>query len=513
MEKNYLNLSQIKEQVEEFEGTKFPVKSYSRIELEPAYNEAKKNLLDYMMLVNKAHLIMLKEQEIVEDKDAGKIMKGILEVDKDKFRNNEYTGEFEDLYFEVEDQIIKNTGDIGGNIHIARSRNDMGVALYRLAIRDRLLSLYKSACELQKVIIEFSEEHKETIMIAHTHTQQAQPTYLGHYTIGFQWVLNRDIIRLKSAFNTCNRSTLGAAAITTSGFNVNRDRMRELLGFNDVIENSYDCIGGGDYLGEVATSIQLAAINLGRFVSDLLLWATQEFNILKVSKGYVQISSIMPQKRNPVSIEHIRALLSSVIGNCSTILTMLHNTPYGDIVDTEDDAQPYIWKAMDTMKDIYNLLYSIMATLEINKEVLKDRAEKSFAMVTELADTLLREYKIPFRLAHSIVSASVDKCMKEGLLPKDIDRKMLETLYEEKCGRKIKFHEEIIKKALDPYNFVNIRSVEGGPAPKSMKDMISKGRKANVSNINWHDEKFAYISNSINSIENLSKEMVREYER
>src|SRR5690606_9241555 len=125
----------------------------------------------------------------------------------------------------------------------------------------------------------------------------------------------------------------------------------------------WDAVSGADYIGEAATAVQLAGINLGRSTQDLLLWGTQEFGAFKLASPYVQISSIMPQKRNPVSIEHMRSLLSSVVGNTQTVLTMMHNTPFGDIVDTEDDMQPYMWNAMETLQGVYHLLSSVLMTM------------------------------------------------------------------------------------------------------------------------------------------------------
>ena len=147
--------------------------------------------------------------------------------------------------------------------------------------------------------------------------------------------------------------------------------MRDLLAFDDIIENAWDAVAGADYIAEAASIVQLAALNLGRTSQDFLLWATQEFNAFTLASPYVQISSIMPQKRNPVSIEHTRSLLSAVVGDASTVLQMVHNTPFGDIVDTEDDMQPYLWRAIDRLIGIYELFGSLVVTMDVNKKKLK----------------------------------------------------------------------------------------------------------------------------------------------
>ncbi|GAA3321449.1 hypothetical protein GCM10020331_037340 [Ectobacillus funiculus] len=181
---------------------------------------------------------------------------------------------------------------------------------------------------MKEELLQFASKHVDTLMIGYTHTQQAQPTTLAHYILAVIDSLNRDVRRLMLAYEHCNQSPMGAAALTTSGFNINRERMAELLGFDGLIENSYDAIAGADYIAEVMTATQITAITLGRFIQDLLLWSTQEYGVLRVSDAYVQTSSIMPQKRNPVSLEHLRSLLSSCVGNTQTVLTMIHNTPF-----------------------------------------------------------------------------------------------------------------------------------------------------------------------------------------
>jgi argininosuccinate lyase len=310
--------------------------------------------------------------------------------------------------------------------------------------------------------VAFAKEHVDTYMIAHTHTQQAQPSTLGHYITGVAFVVDRDIKRLGRAFACANRSAMGAAAITTSGFPINRETMRALLGFDEVIENSYDAVGGGDYLGEAAAVVHLCCVNMSRLVCDLLLWATQEFGYLKVAAPYVQISSIMPQKRNPVSIEHARSLLSSAIGDCLGVLSMLHNTPYGDIVDTEDDAQPGLWRAIGKLGGIYRLMRNVIVTLDVDKEEMARRAKNSFAVITELADTLVREEKVPFRQAHSVAFKLVSHCTSSGITLSDVSIELINTMFEAVSGRVLSAPQEIIKSSLSYIHFVTVRNREGG---------------------------------------------------
>jgi argininosuccinate lyase len=472
----------------EQEGTTFPGKTYKEVVLEPAYNEAKQHLLDPMMAINKAQLIMLSEQSILSQQEAQTLAKAISSIDLHNIRTSEYSGEVEDLFFQIEGELLKLAGDSATNLHIARSRNDMAITMYRITLREHLQTALSSMFFLKEQLIHFAAKHADTLMIGYTHTQQAQPTTLGHYIMAVVDSLTRDITRMKAAYQTTNRSPMGAAAFTTSGFPINRERMYELLGFDELVENSYDAIAGADYIAESMTATQLTAINLGRFVQDLLLWSTQEYSVLRVSDPHIQISSIMPQKRNPVSLEHTRSLLSSCIGNTQTVLTMLHNTPFGDIVDTEDDMQPYGWKAVTLLEQLCRLLAVVIAKADVNKDVLRKRAEASFATITELADTLVRTNQLTFRKAHEIASLVVKASMAKGLKANEILIEQLQDASTKVINRKLQLDENTMRQALDPDHFVKIRALPGGPNPDEVRRMVADRIRKHQGELQWLKE-------------------------
>ena len=184
-----------------------------------------------------------------------------------------------------------------------------------------LLQAMEQFLYLKNAIVLFAEEHKDTLYVIHTHTQHAQPGLLGHYFLGAADMLERDFKRLCRAYDAVNQSPMGAAAVTTTGFPVSRERVAELAGFSGMIENAYDAIGNSDYLTQTASALGLCALDMGRIVTDLLLWATQEMNMIHVADGYISISSIMPQKRNPIALEHLRSSLSVLKGMADTVLT------------------------------------------------------------------------------------------------------------------------------------------------------------------------------------------------
>jgi len=480
--------------IKEVEGVNFPSNSYRQMVLQPAYNEAKTNFLEAMIQIHIAHLKMLEEQKLVSTNEAKEIAKAIHNLDLAFYKENDYNPQFEDLFFRIENNLIETAGDVAGNLHIARSRNDMGIAIYRMTIRKKMLTLMRELLNLRMSLIAFAQDNVDTIMIGYTHTQQAQPTTLAHYLKAVIDQLTRDFTRMKAAYKTINRSSMGAAALTTTGFNISRKRMQELLAFDDIIENAWDAVAGADYIAEAASVVQLAALNLGRTSQDFLLWATQEFNAFKLASPYVQISSIMPQKRNPVSIEHTRSLLSSVVGDAGTVLQMIHNTPFGDIVDTEDDMQPYLWRSIEKLIGIYKLFGSLIITMNVNKEQLLDRARKSFANVTELADTLVRSEQISFRQSHSIVSRCVSYLAQiEDSSLSDLTWEITNEKAIEVTGKTLKISKEDFYNALKPEYFVEVRKILGGPNPDTMLASLKKAEEESDIYENWIHEKINSI--------------------
>jgi len=455
------------------EGIRFPGKTYTQVILEPAFNNAKIQLLEPMLLVNYAHLIMLVEQKIMTKEDGALIRDALNQLDIERIKKSSYDGQFEDLFFLVESEIIRLAGEKGGSLHLARSRNDMGVAIYRMTLRKHLLQTIISAQQFQQTLLEVAEEHADTLMLGYTHTQQAQPMTFAHYLLAVYDVVERDVIRLFNAFQTCNKSPLGAAALTTSGFPINRYRVKELLGFDELVENSYDAIAGADYISEAASAVKVALINLGRVAQDLLLWSTQEFSAIRVADPYVQISSIMPQKRNPVSLEHIRSISSSGVGTAETALQMIHNTPFGDINDTEDDLQPFLWKCHKTASEVYSLSTVVIGTLQVNKKTLYERSKQSFATITELADELTREVNIPFRTSHAIASKLVHICIERNIQPSQITSQHLDEAAVVILGRPLHLSNQFVEKAMDPNLFIQKRTQPGGPAHSEAKRMIN----------------------------------------
>lgn len=471
---------------------KFPAPVYASTVLTHNFADGQKYFFAPLMHIHYAHCLMLEKQAIITRKEATTILRGLDKLDLQKISAAKYDGSVEDLYFYVERELGSLIGeDIAGKLHIARSRNDIDVTLYRMTLREEILQTVDDLANLRATLISLARKHLRTVMPAHTHTQPAQPTTLAHYLSAAIEFLSRDIGRFKNAFATVNHNPLGACAITTTGFPIDRKKTTELLGFEGLQENSYGAIGGIDYLLETISALATSMISVGKFVQDLLLWAMQEFSFIRLSNAYVQTSSIMPQKRNPVALEHARIITSKAYSQAIAVMTSVHNTPFGDIVDVEDDLQPLVFNTFVDARRALKLLAGAVSSITVDEAGLKRKAAGSFLTMTELADTLVREEKLSFKMAHRLVANTVKKLPGIEAEQAEIIAALFVAATE--AGIKLSTPRQKLTAALDPLNFVEVRTIIGGPAPKTVEKFLQAQEKIAANDRQWQTAKEALL--------------------
>lgn len=485
----------IRSEVESENGNHYPAMALTKLDSCPSYKRFCKRFLNYVRAVNEAHLAMLAEQKILSAQDAQKIMRAIEEIDYSKYEDREYTGEFEDLYFEIEHEIIVRSDGTGGNLHLGRSRNDMSMTWSRMAMRAQILSVLEKLINFQNTIRSFACEHRDTLYVIHTHTQHAQPGIFGHYFLGFFDVLDRCIRRFQYAYDMTNESPMGAAAATTTGFPISRERVCELLGFDRIIECSYDAIGNFEHFLTAASAISLCALDMGRTITDMLLWATEEEKMIILADGYASASSIMPQKRNPIALEHLRGSLSVTKALGDAVGTAFLKAPYGDISDHED-VEDIVDQAFNQLKMCIDLFNAVIATTDVNRALLEARAQESFSVVTEIADELFRSCGIPFRKAHGFVSCMVKKAEKANLNLKNIEEPFFAEAYREHFGEAFSGDFEKIRRSTDPWHFVSERNIRGGTGPEAIAALLQRAQEKLNDNVSWLEEKRNLLSQS-----------------
>ena len=452
---------------------------YVKHVLRENFDDAKELFLAPLMAIHYAHLVMLAEQGIVSRSDAHTLRVALDTVSQADVRAASYDGTCEDLFFYVERVIAAacsgTTGtDIAGRLHTARSRNDIDMTMYRMRQRGWILDLFEAGVGLRRVLLDLAARHRQTILAVHTHTQRAQPTTVAHYLLAVIEQLERDAPRLCGGYDRTNRSPLGACAITGTGFPIDRHLTADLLGFSGPTGNTYGSIAAVDYLLESVSATGVLLAGLGRFVQDLLLWSTSEFDYVRLGDGFVQSSSIMPQKRNPVAIEHARAIGSKALGQAQAVLLAVHNTPFGDIVDTEDDLQPLVSSVFRDAARTVRLVAAAMATAAFDAERLESRAGDGWTTLTELADTLARDRQVPFRTAHAIAGRLIAARQAQpdqplAALLADASRELL-------GAPGLDYSDAEVAEMLSPRHFVGVRRTLGGPAPEETARAIAASR-------------------------------------
>ncbi len=465
----------------------FPAACYAETVLSHNFNDAKKYFLDSLLEIHYAHTRMLARQGIITEAEEHQLTAALDSLDRGLIGRAIYDGAYEDLFFYIESLIEKHCGPrIAGKMHTARSRNDIDITLYRMTVRRELLKLESAIAEVRRVILDLASSNLETVMPAHTHTQPAQPTTLAHYLLGASEFLARDAARIQSAFARVNLSPLGACAITTTAFPIDRNFTARSLGFEGLAENSYSAIASSDYLTESAAVVAVAMVNVGKLVQDFLLWSTREFGYLRLSDAFVQVSSIMPQKRNPVALEHVRILASRSLGEAQGVLVCAHNTPFGDINDSEDDLQPLVFTMFSDALRALKLLAGAMRTAVIDRALLSRRAQKDFLTVTELADTLVRHEAMSFHEAHALVGQAVRACGVN-------DDPAAIAMSLESLRPSLRLTRDEILTALDPVHFVRVRTAVGGPAPEVAAESLARAFKQQREIEDWVAEKTAML--------------------
>jgi argininosuccinate lyase len=447
------------------------------------FEDAKTLFLSPLMAIHYAHLVMLAERQIVAASDARRLREALDSISLADVQATRYDAGCEDLFFFVQRLVARACGeDTAGRLHTARSRNDIDMTMYRLRQREFILQVIEAAVSLREVLIALAERHRETIFAALTHTQPAQPTTIAHYLLAVIEQLERDVIRLRAAFASTNRSPLGACAITGTGFPIDRTLTSALLGFDAPTGNTYGSIATVDYLLESASAVAVLVAGLGRVLQDLLLWGTAEFGYLRLADGFVQSSSIMPQKRNPVALEHARAIASKAVGQAAAILVMVHNTPFGDVVDTEDDLQPLVASLFRDARRAVVLVGAAMQGAEFDVAQMERRAALGGTTLTELADHLVRTHDVPLRTAHAI---AVRLQKARAARPGAALGAALATISSDVLGVPLEYTDAQIERIISPRHFVDVRQTPGGPAPAETARALASAADAAVKDRNW----------------------------
>jgi argininosuccinate lyase len=430
-------------------------------------------IADADILVDLAHVLMLEKQKIIDHESAKQLLSALLELFDEGIPEEVFDERFEDVHAGIESLLIESVGaDVGGRMHMGRSRNDEVATCIRIKLREDILKQMSALFKVREVLVALSELHIGTIMPGFTHLQHAQPTTLAHYLLAYEQAFSRDFDRLKDTYVRVNQSPLGAAAFASTGYPINREYTASLLGFEGLVTNTMDAVAARDFALETLADLSILMVNTSRLCEDLIIWSTSFVKFVTLDDAFCSTSSIMPQKKNPDAAEIMRAKSGSVFGALTGAILTVKGLPMSYNRDLQE-LTPHIWRGTRDAKESLRLLIDMLSTANFDTERMKEEAGKGFSTATELADTLVRIYGLPFRTAHNIVGRAVQKG--------DLSLSTLEEAAREVGGgislREKGLTQQKIDAVLDvPYS-IDLRKAPGGPAPFAARIAISECKK------------------------------------
>ncbi len=452
-------------------------------------------LADAVWAINKAHVAMLMEQKIIQWQDGAKILKAL------RVQSAEKLDPFaEDVHMAVEEAVLAVTGpEVGGNLHIAKSRNDQVTTAIRMQLRNELLGIMLQIVDMQQSLIETAGKHTETIILEYTHLQPAQPVTFAHYLLSQVDALGRDLQRLISVYERVNLCPLGACALATTSFPINRKRTAELLGFSVVLENSIDAVGSRDFILETQAALALLAVNLSRLAEDLIIWSSAEFNMVELPDEFTSTSSIMPQKKNPEVLEVIRARASYALGDFVAATATVKSLPTTYNLDFQE-ITPKLWASTDNLSASLSIFAKLIPNIKVSCDV-ESKAAAGFVGATELANILVRKYNVAFRTSHKIVGALVKALIDSKKTLLDATPELLQKVAMETAGIQLTVTGEDIVSCANLRKLVETYKVLGGPSPAEVERAIANRKKTMAQakgNITRLQENLANAQNTLN---------------
>lgn len=412
-----------------------------------------------------AHSTMLGNKNIINKEDSKKIVdelnnilndleNGKLEIDKDA----------EDIHMFIESELTKRIGDAGKRLHTARSRNDQVALDIKMYLKKEIEEIIKLLKQLIKILVDKAKQNLDTIMPGYTHLQRAQPITFAHHLMAYVEMFMRDIDRLKDTLKRCDIMPLGSSALAGTSYDIDRDMVKDLLGFREVTKNSLDGVSDRDHIIELSSDISIIMMHLSRISEEIIMWCSWEFKFIELDDAFSTGSSIMPQKKNPDIAELIRGKTGRVYGNLVQILVTMKGLPLAYNKDMQEDKEG-IFDSIDTVKICISTIIPMIDTFKVIKENMRKAANKGFINATDCADYLTKK-QIPFRKAYKIVGNLVAYCIEKN--------KTLEDLTLDEYKNIDKTFEKDIYDAIKLENCIKNRNIIGGPSNKTVEQRIEE---------------------------------------
>ncbi|MCL2013599.1 MAG: argininosuccinate lyase [Oscillospiraceae bacterium] len=415
-----------------------------------------------------AHAQMLGRQGIISKEDSDSIIKTLEDI-LAQIKSGELgiDPDSEDIHSFVEAELTSRIGDAGRRLHTGRSRNDQVALDTRMYIKDETETINTLIRELLEVLLKLAKQHTSTILPGFTHLQKAQPVTLAHHLLAYFQMFRRDIKRLANCREIADEMPLGSGALASTVYPIDRDFIREKLGFARITENSLDAVSDRDFCVEFVSGLSVIMMHLSRFCEELILWSADSFDFIEISDAYATGSSIMPQKKNPDMAELIRGKTGRVYGSLMGLLTVMKGLPLAYNKDMQEDKE-MVFDAADTVKSCLTVFKGMLESTSFHKDIMYKSALGGYTNATDAADWLVKK-GVSFRKAHEIVSRLVKYAIEKKAalceLPLEEYKKISDVF------------DGTIYDAISVEACVEARNAPGGPAGSAVAKAIKQAEK------------------------------------
>lgn len=415
-----------------------------------------------------AHAQMLHQSGVLSAEDLAAIKTGMQEILAEIAAGKiDWSVDLEDVHMNVEHLLTQKVGDAGKRLHTGRSRNDQVATDIRLWLRDEIDSIVLLIKDLQSALVDLADKNAEVVMPGFTHMQVAQPVSFGHHMLAYVEMLGRDSERMLDCRHRVNRMPLGAAALAGTTFPIQREITAQLLGFEEICQNSLDAVSDRDFAIEFTAAASILMVHLSRLSEELIYWMSPRFGFIDIADRFCTGSSIMPQKKNPDVPELVRGKSARVVGHLMGLITLMKSQPLAYNKDNQEDKEP-LFDTVDTLTDTLRIYAEMMRGVSVKPENMRAAVLQGFATATDLADYLVKK-GLPFRDSHEVVARAVRLAEEQqrelSELPLDILQSFSGLI------------EEDVYQVLSPEGSLHARNHIGGTAPAQVRAQIARWRQ------------------------------------
>jgi argininosuccinate lyase len=427
-------------------------------------------LWPYDVAQSKAHAGVLAEAGVLTEKEAGELTRGLEQVGRELEEQTFIVrpGD-EDVHMAIERRLTELIGPLGGKLHTARSRNDQVATDVAMYVRHQARLAQRRLRRLMAAFLELAERHVDWRMPGYTHLQRAQPVYLSHHLLAYFWMFRRDLGRFEACLDGSTELALGSGALAGVGWDTNRERLAEELGFERVSENSLDAVSNRDFALDYLAAAAICAMHLSRLGSEIVLWSSEEFGFVELPESWSSGSSIMPQKKNPDAAELLRAKAPRLSAHLTALLGVMHALPLAYNKDMQEDKE-HLFDAADTLDLCLQAALGMIARASFKRERLADAASDEMLAATDVADLLVRR-GIPFREAHGIVGGLVRHALEQG-------KRLSELTPQELARFSDRLDDDEYYDLLRASSWLESKVSEGGTASARIEEQIARARAA-----------------------------------